>query len=178
VNYDYLHPVLQIMPDAVLKLVIAVMAGGLAIMLAVKMITGLRKETNVTNETKTNVDEESPVVASGQGTISIQVSGKTLTRMFHHFLRWMDHMAGELDSLQAEVTNNTNVTQSAITLLQGLKSQLDAAIASGDMSQVQALSDQLGQNDVNLAAAISANTPTPAPDPNPQPTPAPQGRGR
>jgi hypothetical protein len=55
-----------------------------------------------------------------------------------------------------------------VSLLQGLKQQLDDAIATGDMSAVQALSDQLGANDVNLAAAIAANTPQ-------QPQPAPQG---
>lgn len=83
-------------------------------------------------------------------------------------------MAGEIDALAAEVSNNTSVQQSAITLLQGLKSALDAAIASGDMSQVQALADQLGTNDVALAAAVSANTPTP---PTPPPAPDQSGRG-
>jgi len=79
-------------------------------------------------------------------------------------------MAGELQALQNEVANNNSVTQSAVTLLQGLKAALDAAIASGDISQVQALSDQLASQDQALAAAVTANTPTP-----PEP-PAPQGR--
>lgn len=64
-----------------------------------------------------------------------------------------------LADLTAKVEADTEVDQSAITLLGGLKAALDAAIASGDLSQVQALSDQLGQNHDQLVAAITANTP-------------------
>lgn len=68
-------------------------------------------------------------------------------------------MAGELDELTANVATNTSVVGSAITLLQSLKALLDEAIASGDMSKVKALSDQIGANDSALADAITANTP-------------------
>jgi hypothetical protein len=68
-------------------------------------------------------------------------------------------MSGEIDSLKTNVEQNTTVTGSAIALLQSLKTELDAAIASGDMSQVQALSDKIGANDQALADAITANTP-------------------
>lgn len=71
----------------------------------------------------------------------------------------VNQMAGELEALRAEVANNNTVSQSAITLLQGLKAALDAAIASGDMTQVKAISDQLGTQDQALAAAVTANTP-------------------
>lgn len=70
-----------------------------------------------------------------------------------------------LDNLKANVANDTTVDQSAITLLTGLKSALDAAIASNDPTQIQALSDQLGANQTALAAAIAANTPAAAPAP-------------
>jgi hypothetical protein len=112
-------------------------------------------------------EEEHLAAASGRGFISIIINGGDIKRMFHRIMEKVDKMAGELEALRTEVQNNANVTQSAITLLQGLKAQLDSAIASGDMSQVQALSDQLGASDVNLAAAVTANTPQ-----EPQPAPA------
>lgn len=75
-------------------------------------------------------------------------------------------MTTAIDALTAQVSANNDVIQSAITLLQGLKAQLDAAIASGDPTKIQALSDQLGQQDTALAAAVAANTPA-APPPAP-----------
>ena len=79
--------------------------------------------------------------------------------------------------LQARVAANTEVTASAVLLIQGLKAKLDAAIASGDPSQLQALSDSLAASDQALADAISANTPAdtsaPAPAPVEAPAPAP-----
>jgi len=74
-------------------------------------------------------------------------------------------MAGELKALQDRVTEVTTVEQSAITLIQGLKQQLDAAIASGDPAALQALSDQLGTSDATLAKAITDNTPAASPPP-------------
>ena len=68
-------------------------------------------------------------------------------------------MSTQLDDLKAKVTANGTVIASAVTLIQGLKAQLDAAIASGDPTQLQALSDQLGQQDQALADAVAANTP-------------------
>jgi len=62
------------------------------------------------------------------------------------------------DKLHADVSANTDAVQSAVTLLGGLKAQLDAAIASGDPAQLQALSDQLESNTQTLAAAVAANT--------------------
>lgn len=64
-----------------------------------------------------------------------------------------------LDSLTAEVANNTTVEQSAIVLIQGLKAQLDAA--GTDPVKLKALSDQLAANDTALAAAVTTNAPTP-----------------
>lgn len=61
-----------------------------------------------------------------------------------------------IDDLAANVAADTAVDQSAITLLNGLKAALDAAIASGNPAQL--LSDQIGQNVGALAAAVTANT--------------------
>ncbi len=72
-------------------------------------------------------------------------------------LKELNRMSAELDALSAEVTNATTVEQSAITLIQGLKAQLDAA--GTDPVALKALSDSLGASDTALAAAIAANTP-------------------
>jgi hypothetical protein len=64
-----------------------------------------------------------------------------------------------LDDLKAAVQKETEVDQSAIVLLNGLKAQLDAAIASNDPAALQALSDQLGSSSQSLADAVAANTP-------------------
>lgn len=66
-----------------------------------------------------------------------------------------------LTDLQAAVQKDTDVENSAITLLQGLKTQLDAAISSNDPAQLVALSNQIGQNTDALASAVAANTPVP-----------------
>jgi hypothetical protein len=71
----------------------------------------------------------------------------------------IDLMAGELDALKASVSRNNDVVQSAITLIQGIKAALDAAIAAGDPAALKALSDSLGSQDDALAAAVTANTP-------------------
>lgn len=71
----------------------------------------------------------------------------------------LKHMGQELDDLTAAVQKDTEVDQSAITLLNGLKAKLDAAIASGDPAALKALSDQLGTNAQSLADAVVANTP-------------------
>lgn len=77
-----------------------------------------------------------------------------------------------LTDLQAQVAANESVEQSAITLIQGLKTELDAAIASAptdDGAALQALSATLATDDAALAAAITANTPAAPPAPSPAP---------
>lgn len=50
----------------------------------------------------------------------------------------------EPDDLKAAVAKETEVDESAIVLLNGLKAKLDAAIAAGDPAALKALSDSLG----------------------------------
>ncbi len=66
---------------------------------------------------------------------------------------------GILQDLQAKVAKNTEVEQSAVELLGGLKTKLDEAIATGDFAVLGALSAQLEKDTANLAAAVVANTP-------------------
>lgn len=68
-------------------------------------------------------------------------------------------MANELDDLKAAVAKNKDVDDSAIALLKGLKDKLDQAIASNDPAALKALSDSLGSEQADLAAAVTANTP-------------------
>ena len=67
------------------------------------------------------------------------------------------HMANELDELTSRVTASGDATDSAVLLLNGLKARLDAA--GTDPVALKALSDALGTNTDELAAAILANTP-------------------
>lgn len=117
----------------------------------------------MTEDDERLLNEVAPTTA-GRGHITMIFTRGDVRRLFRRFMERMDDMAAELDNLRAEVARNADVTQSAVALIQGLKTKLDEAIASGDMSQVQALSDQLGQQDVALASAVQQNTP-PAPAP-------------
>lgn len=69
-----------------------------------------------------------------------------------------------LDNLVNEVTETTTVQASAVTLLNGLKTQLDAAIAELaaqgiDNATLNNLSASLDTSTNDLAAAVAANTP-------------------
>lgn len=63
----------------------------------------------------------------------------------------------DLTTLETEVAENATVTESAITLLNGLKTALDEA--GTDPVKLKALSDSLSNQTDSLAAAVSANTP-------------------
>lgn len=69
----------------------------------------------------------------------------------------VDNMAGEMAKLTQDVTDNTSVVQSAITLLGNIKALLDAA--GTDPTKLAALSSALEKNSSDLAAAVAANTP-------------------
>lgn len=66
-------------------------------------------------------------------------------------------MSTDLSVLQAAVARNGDVIQSAVTLIIGIKAQLDAA--GTDPAALQALSDSLAAETDALAAAVAANTP-------------------
>lgn len=71
-------------------------------------------------------------------------------------------MAATLDDLINDVTANKQVTDSVVTLLNGIAAQLAAAIASGDPVKIQAVHDGLVANSTALANAVAANTPASA----------------
>lgn len=102
-----------------------------------------------------------------QATLSqIQTELESLTRS-------LATMSAQVDAnflaLQAQVTQNTTVEGSAVTLLQGLAAQLAAAIAAGangDSAALPALQASLASSATALAAAITANTPSSTPAAN------------
>lgn len=69
-------------------------------------------------------------------------------------------MEGALVNLQAAVTKETSIEQSAIKLIQSLAADIKAA---PDLATVQTLADQLNANADALAAAVTANTPAAPP---------------
>ena len=71
-------------------------------------------------------------------------------------------MSAAMDALTAQVTKNTDVISSALTLIQGFAAQL--AAAGTDPTALAALQASLQQSDDQLAAAVAANTPA-APTP-------------
>lgn len=84
-----------------------------------------------------------------------------IIRKLRKIERKLNIMAGEIDTLTAQVTSNTDVIESAITLIGNIH---DLLVAAGtDATKLQALSDTLNTEDAKLAAAITANTPAATP---------------
>lgn len=71
-------------------------------------------------------------------------------------LRGERKMSAQLDALQAQVEQNTDLEASAVTLIEGLAAQI--ADAANDPVQIAALSAKLQTSATALAAAITANT--------------------
>lgn len=65
-------------------------------------------------------------------------------------------MSSEVDSLATQVTANTTVEQSALTLIQGIAAQVTDA--AGDRTKSLALAATLKASGDALAAAVAANT--------------------
>jgi hypothetical protein len=63
----------------------------------------------------------------------------------------------ELDDLTAQVAANTTVSQSALTLINGIAARITAA--GTDPAKLAALTASLKSDDDALAAAVTANTP-------------------
>jgi hypothetical protein len=76
-----------------------------------------------------------------------------------------------LTDVQDAVTAETTVEQSVILLLQGLSTQLAAALAANDPAAIQAIVDSINANSAALSAAVTANTPVAPPAPAPTPAP-------
>lgn len=93
-------------------------------------------------------------------------------QLLREFIHMATIMNETLQHLTAQVERLITVDESAIALIQGLKEQLDEAIDTGDMDEVQALSDRIGESTDALAAAVAANTPAAPTEPVPTDPPA------
>ena len=65
----------------------------------------------------------------------------------------VSHISTQLDSLTAQVSANTDVVESAVTLIAGLRQQI--IDAGTDPAKLQALTDALAAEDTKLAAAVA-----------------------
>jgi hypothetical protein len=82
-----------------------------------------------------------------------------------------DSLVAEISGLQTDVANDTTVVGSVVTLIQGLATQLAAAIAAAgsngatpdQLAALNALQTQINTNASTLAAAVAANTPAGSP---------------
>jgi len=88
-----------------------------------------------------------------------------LLQMTEAILEKENGMSQALDDLATQVTANTTVEESAVTLIKGLAAQI--AAAGTDPAKLQALQASLKASADDLAAAIAANT---VADPNTPPS--------
>jgi hypothetical protein len=86
----------------------------------------------------------------------------------------------KVTALNAKVTAETDAEKAVITLLGGIKTQLDAVKAelaaanpALDLSGLDAIGASIDSNAAASAAAVVANTPVAATQPQPAPVPAP-----
>lgn len=70
----------------------------------------------------------------------------------------VDDDSSILDELTTQVANEPTVEQSVITLMNGLSTQLSAAVLTGDLTQVRITAQQIRSKSAALAAAVLQNT--------------------
>jgi hypothetical protein len=75
----------------------------------------------------------------------------------HEILNRLENIMAELDDLKAQVEANRTVSQSALTLINGIAARI--AAAGTDPAALKSLTDSLKSDDDALAAAVTANTP-------------------
>jgi hypothetical protein len=84
-------------------------------------------------------------------------------------------MSKEIELLRAAVEENKSVTESAITLINGIAERVKAAADSGDIAAVATLANDLSAETTALADAVKANTLDAAPAAEAPASDAPQG---
>lgn len=94
---------------------------------------------------------------------TIHANQRLMIGLLRSMLRDEENMALDLTKLQAEITNNTTVTGSVVTLVQKLAAEIAAIPPSTDpttQAALDALTATLTANDGTIAAAVTANTST------------------
>lgn len=127
----------------------------------------------------TNADVLAAIQAQNLVLADIRATVNFLTSKVLLMANVLDPITAELATLQATVTAETSVSQSAITLLNGLggkitdlaaqlataiANQADPAAVSALVTQLHGLGTTISTDSANLAAAVTANTPA-APNP-------------
>lgn len=79
-----------------------------------------------------------------------------LTQKIDLLTERIKEMSAALDALKVQVERNTQVDQSAITLIEGIAQQLQEL--KDDPAAIEALSNELQASTDALSAAVSANT--------------------
>ncbi len=98
-------------------------------------------------------------------------NSKLLAEILKHLVELgakMSQLDDQITALTAQVAANTNVEKSALVLIQGFSTRLDAAVAAAQAAgaspaQLQSLTDlgtALKSSDDDLAAAVAQNTPS------------------
>jgi hypothetical protein len=79
--------------------------------------------------------------------------------VIQRILEELPKMSAEMDRLRQEVAEAKTVTQSAVDLIQGLRSKIADVVANGsDPDELAALANDLDTNTVALAKAVAENT--------------------
>lgn len=90
-------------------------------------------------------------------------------RLVRHLVQQGDHMATTLDDILSSVEEEDAVDDSIITLLNGIKEQLDAVIAGeltpAQQAKVDKIFTKVESSKAKVEAAILANTPQAEPPP-------------
>lgn len=93
-----------------------------------------------------------------------------VARLQKRILKKMGEFDDAVTVLETETSETQGTVESAIVLLNGIKAQLDAALADDAddatrLARVQAVTTALGASTDNLAAAVAANAPPAPPTP-------------
>lgn len=89
----------------------------------------------------------------------------SLIHKLNYIIQGIDYMSIELDNLTAQVQANSDLLDSATTLINGIADRITAA--GVDPAKLTALSTELKAKDDILSAAVVANTPAPVATPAP-----------
>lgn len=87
-------------------------------------------------------------------------------RIINQIQKAEQHIMVNLDALTAAVAEDTTVSQSIVTMLNGIAQQLADLIAAGTVNEaeLQGLVDQIKANSQTLSDAVTANTPVTVPE--------------
>jgi predicted nucleic acid-binding Zn-ribbon protein len=131
----------------------------------VTAITGLQDAAHRHTLSLLAIDAKLTVVLASIKAISGPTDLSSIQATLEELKTMSDTLDTEVADLTAKVTEQTQVNQSALTLINGFSARLDAAVAAAkaagatdaQLSALHALSSTIASNDQQLAAAVAAN---------------------